>query len=1056
MVMSSAQIAQMNSSFQQQSMMQMQHAGMISQHAGQGAGTMAQGMVGGGINTAAAIGAPLAMGGMMLAGADPVSLGARAIMPSALGGAATTAGRFAAGGAGLGIGAGLMAAQYVGGQMMTGMQQQQQLRGQLGQGFQHMNAYGGRGFTREETSQIGSQFRGMTEQRGPGGEFTNMEELGRLASNMGRMGMAQGVKDAKDFNEKFKKMMSSVRDIAKEFSTSLEEAQQIMGSMRGSGVFGHANQVAMAKGMKQGALGAGVSMDEMGQMANIGSQISRSIGGRGNAGGVAGVKSLSTVGGAFEAGVLSEEDIFNATGLTGAAGKQSMATSRLQRDAKFLKKGRGRQLLAAIATKDGGVDMEAVRKIQSGEMSVQDTIRMRKGHLNTMSRANFIRNEGKLRGEAMAAFGGDASSSAHLGWLRGKGYDPASMDDKAMIAFTRHTGMDDDEARAEIKMLRNRDAIQDKRSDSIRENEIVTKIGQRNKKVGIEGVKRKFETARQDVQNNLQQAGADIMNSAEDRLEAFINDVTGEYVRRVAQGTAEGVRLAKEGGGGSRMKALTGFGGKDISRGLIEGVYGAKISNEGTDQGVAAGDLKFGSEGERQRGLSNYLFGGKEESTASKAIGFTGSLLGGMMGGITGAHLGASAGSFLGIGQMSESERKAGAASLETKEGLERSRSILGARTQESKAKAAKESIANVKQLEEDGANKGSIAAAKQVSAVARIRGGESKEKVMAETGLTEDEIKRTTASMHASEMTDRLVRLSQAGEELMTDMAESTEGMMSEKASMMHEGPVYDEDGKELKGMAALDAIRQGNAYTTSEGGFATKAADISEEHSRLKGLDRSKMSEDEKKGVDAAMGEQVAKMNEALQERRGTLEDKSEEDLQKIIAEGGPSADMARRELSQDKVLARAQKSGAKGATLSALAQVSGGSLSKEDAADLFGKEGKELMSGFASATGMDMSKMSDEERKKMTVMLDKAAKGGDIDKELTGVEGAMRHGLLEGKKDQQDSSAAMNDPSFRKLESMDSSMNDLLALTKLANSTAAEQLEALKASKKDSPDS
>ncbi len=1068
MVMSSAQIAQANASFQQQSMMSMQHSGMLSQNAGQGAGTMAQGIAGSTINTTAAVAGPLAMGGMMLAGVDPISRGftgamsggARAGMMGAVGGGLA--------GAALPM-AGMMAAQYAGGQMMTGMQEQQQLRGQLGQGFQHMNAYGGRGFTREESSQIGGQFRQMTEERGPGGEFTTMDELGRLAANMGRMGMAQGVKNAKDFNEKFKKMMTAVKDIAQEFSTSLEEAQKIMGSMRGAGVFGQGSQVAMAKGMRQGAVGAGVSMDEMAQMANVGSQISRAIGGRGRSGAVAGVKALSTVGGAIESGALSEEDIYNATGLTGAAGKQAMASNMVQRDAGFIRKGRGRQLLAAIALKDGGIDMAAVRKIQAGEMSVAETIKMRKGHLNTMSRANFIRNEGRLRGEALAAFGGMASSSAHMGWLKGKGYDPASMDDKALLAFQRHTGMDRDEADAEMKIIRNMDNIMDTRNDRMREDEIVRSVSQRNKKIGIEGVKRKLESAKAEVNNTLRQAGADILGAAEDRLESFINSITGEYVRKVALGTAEGVRLAKEGAGGSRVGQLTGFDGGKVDAAGIEKAFGGDIAYGGAHMGVPGGDLEFSSEGARQRGLSSYLFGGgeKEETgmTAAGAMGVGfGAIAGPLGAGIGGgAALGKAAADFFGIGGLSEGERKSGAAFMEEKGTLAASRGILGARTPEEQAAAADSAKATLKRMEEDGANDGSIAAQKQITALARIRAGESKQRVLEQTGLTEEDIERTEGAMRATLGADRLLRQRQTTDEMMKDIQgqQVDVGMLglgkAEAEAALRSGKtLYGDDGEVLSkervkrnlewGMPIhskkiskedREAYGKGKAYRDEVKGIATKyntlkakdAEDFELTEEETEGKSPEEISKMKSQKKDAAIRDQGRKLLTLDKERRAEIEGYSEDQLQRIVDRGGRGAGAARRELAQDKILAKAK---GPGGTLQALAQMFGGELSKEDAADLKGMKGDELVKGFTRATGAGLGKMEPKDLKELKSILTKAAAGGDIDKDLTGIEGGgLREGLRRGREKSQDVASQMNDPSFRKLSSMDTHMGNMVKI-------------------------
>lgn len=548
MVMTSQQIAAQSMQFQQQGMMQMQHSGMLSQFAG-GMATRpdvgAEQLTGSLINRGAAIGAPLAMGGLMLAGMDPISLGVRGAW------GARGAGMLGAGAAGMAaaapVAAGLMGAQYVGGQMMTGMQEQQALSQQLRGAYGHMNAHGMRGFTTPEMSQIGTQFRGMTMQRGPGGEFVTMDELGKLASSMGRMGMAQGVRDAKEFQEKFKQMLNTVKEVATAFSTSLEQAQQIMSSMRGSGVFGRGRQAAMSQMMRGAAVGGGLAVEELTQAANIGSQISRSVGGLGRSGAVAGVRTLGGVGAALQSGVLSEEDVYNATGLTGAAGRQAMASTMMQQEAQFFRGGLGRRVLASMAGKDGQIDPEMVERYARGGVGTGATMQQTYAHLGQTGRANFIRNEGRLRGEAMAAFGGLGRAYAARGWLSERGMDLDNMGDREMLFFQRKFKMDRDQADSVIKMARDIDTIRLQQREAGWDDQNVRGLEIQRRGVGIEGVKRKLEDARQKVNNSLQQLGADFMAKSTDAVERTINYLSGEYVRQVVPNVGQYVTAIRTG-----------------------------------------------------------------------------------------------------------------------------------------------------------------------------------------------------------------------------------------------------------------------------------------------------------------------------------------------------------------------------------------------------------------------------------------------------------------------------------------------------------------------------
>lgn len=558
--MTSQQIAAQVGAFQQQSAMQMQYAGMLSQYSGGQMGGFDPGqMTGSAMNTAAAIGKPVAMGGLALAGMDPIGLGLRAGMVGMrAGGLALGVGAGAAtGGAAL---VGLGAAQYAGTQMFRGAQQQQVLGAQLNSTFHFANQYGGRGFNSGELRDIGQMMRQMSGQRGPGGEFATMDELGRLAANMGRMGMAQGVRNAKDFRDKFQQMMRTVKEVATQLSTSLEEAQKTMASMRGSGIFGAAKQGAAAKQMRLGVVAGGRTMEEMSQAASIGSQIVRAGGGRGDAGARAMMKAVTNIGAALKSGVLTEEDIYNQTGQYGAAGVQAMAASNLQQDMSFLKGNKGRYLLAGLAGKDGRLDQASLRRFMRGDMSTGEVQQRGQLNLSKVGRANFIRYEGALRGEVTAALGGMGGAMAMRGWLEQRGMKLGQMDDRNMLMYQRQMGVDRETADNQIRMLKNMPRILEQQGQSMEEDAFMRKVEQSERYKGIQGIKRKLEDARKNINDKLQQVGADFYSEGTNLVEGFINRITGRYVATIDRDLTKTVHDVMRGGTAGREAAATRLG----------------------------------------------------------------------------------------------------------------------------------------------------------------------------------------------------------------------------------------------------------------------------------------------------------------------------------------------------------------------------------------------------------------------------------------------------------------------------------------------------------------
>lgn len=583
MPLSSSQIAQLNGAFTQQYMMNQQFAGGIEQPpynlGGHNTRAQSEGLAASVMNKGSAIGAPIAMAGMGLMGLDPLSMGLRGGMAAYGGGAGLGGAALAGGAVAAPMMAGLAAASYMGNQVMGGMQQTQQFNSNMRSSFAFFNpaSVNGRGFSSGDTREIGNNLRGMAGgsigaagfgAQGHGGsglldQFQlgpSFNELGRLASNMGRMGLADGVRNAKEFNEKFREMMKTVTTIAKEMGTTLEEAQKVMASMKGSGVFAKQGQITSQ--IRQASISGGLATTEVTGMMNIGSQISRMFGGTGRQGARGGIEAIAQVGTAQQAGVLSEEDIYQATGQTGAEGRRAMAQQQLMQTGSFLKSSKGRWLLASLAGKNGELDAESVNRFESGGMSVNDTRQAAHQNLRGVGRANFIRNEGRLRGAVMEQFGGMAPAMAMMGWAQGKGIDIHSMGDREMLFMQRQLGMGRDEADSLVKMARKLPELMQARRNAKEEDQNVQERQLRERDSGLEGVKRKLEAARDNVNNEMQKVGQDILNAATDRIAAWGNKLAGTYEEHSISGIREAHQAAMMGGSKGRelMQGLTGSG----------------------------------------------------------------------------------------------------------------------------------------------------------------------------------------------------------------------------------------------------------------------------------------------------------------------------------------------------------------------------------------------------------------------------------------------------------------------------------------------------------------
>jgi hypothetical protein len=579
MPLSSAEIAGMSGQFQGLYQQQMTYSGMIGGLMGMNGPPQQQSeqITGGLMNRVGAIAGPAASLGMGMMGLDPLSMGLRAGM------GAYGAGAGVMGGAAAGMGVAgmaalpMMAASYAGGQIMTGAQQQQQFNQAMRQSF-FFNQPSGQGFANSQLGVMGADIRGMSGQSGAGGEITTFRELSGLAANMGKMGMATGVRDVQAFRQRFQEMLNTVKTVATELGTSLEQAQEAMASMRGSGMFRTADQVKFAMQMRQYSVAGGLSTAELGAMGNIGAQISRSVGGRGAAGAFGGMKTLGTIGSALQTGAISDEDIYNSTGLYGAEGRQALATRQMESAAGFLKTGRGRYFLASVAGRNGHLDEGSVGNWEAGGMDVGETRSQAYKNLRGVGRANFIRNEGRLRGQALEKFGGLLPAMALQQWAEGKGINISQMGDREMLFASRQLGMGMDELETTMKEAKNLPRIFAQQETEGQIDQQLKSLANRRRTQGVEGLKRKFEQAREQVQNTLQQIGADLYSGGSDLLERFINKLAGTYVSDM---DADAVRAFKSSMTKEQFGSATGIGRTNrLGGGALGAGGGGRMSSQ--------------------------------------------------------------------------------------------------------------------------------------------------------------------------------------------------------------------------------------------------------------------------------------------------------------------------------------------------------------------------------------------------------------------------------------------------------------------------------------------
>jgi len=545
-------------------------------------GPTAENIAGKGIGLAASIGAPAAMLGMSLAGLDPISMGMKGAMRGFAAGGLSGGAMGAIGAAAIPFAATAIAG-YGMHQVMTGVGQQQQLNQTLRSSFNFIRQQG-QGFTKGEMGQIGSMMRHMTHQFGPTGEITGMEELTNLAGKMGQMGLMRNVQGMQEFSRKFKETVEQVKVIAREMNTTLEAALEFTKSMQQSGVFQKQDQIKFALQARKVALGTGLSVSESTGAANMGSQISRMFGGTGKQGTFAGIRTMNDIGTALQTGVITDEDIYNATGQTGQEGRQALAINMLQHSGRFMKSGRGRYFLASIAGKDGTIDESAAMEYMMGGVGVGRTRQLAGENLGGVGRANFIRNEGRLRGAAMERFGGLMQSMAYKGWLGERGWDPGSMrqggNDYGMLAFQRFSGLGRDEAETALKMVEQLPELINTQDQKAKDAAYLQQAGERWKTTGIRGLKVRFEQEKEKLNTGMQAFGQKLFAWGTEYIESFFNKQMSTFVTRASEEAMQTYRNSMMSGSAGAGLFKTTFG-SSASMMRNRGALGA-MTSQGT------------------------------------------------------------------------------------------------------------------------------------------------------------------------------------------------------------------------------------------------------------------------------------------------------------------------------------------------------------------------------------------------------------------------------------------------------------------------------------------
>jgi hypothetical protein len=501
-----------------------------------------------------------------------------------------------AGGIGMmGIGGGLALGAGAASEVYGGFQQRQSVNQALRRNFgTTMGVGGGRGGMGFSTQEMGGISTMMREMSG-NDMFTQFDELTRVMDRTSEMGLYRGVQSAREFREKFRKTVDTLKEIAQTMHTSLEGATQFMEQQRNQGFFSGQEISASLLNSRLMAGATGMSQEQMTATGQMGTQIGRSMGMLGRSGAMAAQKMAGNVSLAMRMGTVSDEMIAEATGgLTGGEGAQAFSGRMMQVTNRFLARGAGRALMAGLWDPEtGGIDQDRLRQAASGGLSFREALRSGRANIRGTGgrRSEFFSQEERIRGKLMSSGMGPEAVMGMLGqhMERQRGL---SLDDPIMQRWVRRRlKVSQGEVELMAKMSRALPELlqeQGARFGQQIENEAVLRA---RKGAGLEGFRRRISQVwEQDVLNPLRQAGDDMTTAFSEAVDQAVMDLEGRVSTRVsAVGRERAIDIASTGKSRFDLGASVRASSEQAFKGFVRSRPGAGAGGFFASLGRATG-----------------------------------------------------------------------------------------------------------------------------------------------------------------------------------------------------------------------------------------------------------------------------------------------------------------------------------------------------------------------------------------------------------------------------------------------------------------------------------
>lgn len=433
----------------------------------------------------------------------------------------------------------LAAGSHMIGSTMAGAQEQAQVERVLSNQRMGGAIAGGGGFNKQASKSIGDMMRGMQELPEM---MTSMSELTRIMDKMGQMGAMSGTQNVAEFKTKFKQNIKLLKDMSKVMSTSMEEALPMFGEIKRSGFYstGDILKNAMNRQLTGGL--SGMNQTQVNQVAQYGAQVNWQQGGTLASGSKHALRVAGQLGSAKSLGLLSEEQITEATGGIGGSEGLQMMSQRMTGLAHKMARGSiGLATSVALGAKDksgrftGEMDEALMARYNAGEFSFRDIKRMaNKAKQGSAAVQSWATNKSAMRASLASGMGVEGTTRMLQNALGDRGFD--SPDHMRLLA--QRFGMSERDTNTYLPLMQKMPEIMgEMRSRNRAQTKALARQSFMKENYSWDAVKTKAKKRISNIVTEpFKKFGSDLRQSVNETVDDFIDELTGEYEVEVTKG----------------------------------------------------------------------------------------------------------------------------------------------------------------------------------------------------------------------------------------------------------------------------------------------------------------------------------------------------------------------------------------------------------------------------------------------------------------------------------------------------------------------------------------